>query len=115
MLPHDTRKLLDDIQYATEMVQDITRSLGFADYQAQATTRLAVERLLITIGEAIGQLVRLNPELADRITECHRIVNLRHRLVHGYSDISHDLIWDVVETRLDRLLAEVRHLLANSP
>ena len=112
-MPHSKQKLLADIQIAIEQIREITRNSARANYEKDTTVRLAVERLLINIGEAVSQLVRAYPETADRITECNRIINLRHRLIHGYSDVSNAVIWDIVQTKLDRLFEEAQYILTD--
>ena len=81
-----------------------------------ATTSLlrsAVERQFEIIGEALHQLSRQDQELARRIPDLPRIVAFRNRLIHGYSLIDHDVVWNTVTTelpalreRLDELLTE---------
>lgn len=33
------------------------------------------------------------------------IIGLRNRIVHGYGDVDHDIIWDVLERDVPRLIA----------
>ena len=33
------------------------------------------------------------------------IVSLRNRLIHGYDDIDHDIVWEVVTTDLPALVS----------
>jgi len=40
-----------------------------------------------------------------------KIVDFRNLLVHGYSAVEADRVWDMIQQRLPRLLAEVRALL----
>ena len=46
--------------------------------------RSAVERQFEIIGEALGQLARLDPAMAERITDFRRVIAFRNILVHGY-------------------------------
>jgi uncharacterized protein with HEPN domain len=73
--------------------------------------RAAVERYLITIGEALKKAIEDQPQLAARISDTQRIVGFRNQIVHNYPDINYDKVWDVLQTDLPRLLAEVRTLL----
>jgi uncharacterized protein with HEPN domain len=45
--------------------------------------RAAVERKFEVVGEALGQLARLDPELAARIPDYRRIIAFRNILIHG--------------------------------
>jgi len=38
----------------------------------------------------------------------HRIVGLRHRIVHEYFDVDLDLVWAIVHTELPPLKAQLR-------
>jgi len=62
-------------------------------------------------GEALGHTLRLAPEFGDRIGDARKIVDFRNLLVHGYSAVEADRVWDMIQQRLPRLLAEVRALL----
>jgi uncharacterized protein with HEPN domain len=61
--------LLWDICHAADAVAAFTRGKGLADYKEDSFLRSAVERQLIILGEAVVQLSKLTPELADRIPE----------------------------------------------
>lgn len=88
-----------------------TAGKSFADYDADAMLRAAVEREFEIIGEALGQLARLDAELAAGISEHRAIVAFRNILIHGYAEVDDRLVWDVVETRLPVLIHEIDALL----
>jgi uncharacterized protein with HEPN domain len=73
--------------------------------------RAAVERQFEIIGEALGQLAKLDPETAGRIGDHRRIIAFRNILVHGYAGVDDMLVWDMVATRLGDLLRDVELLL----
>jgi uncharacterized protein with HEPN domain len=83
----------------------------FDHYQADAILRSAVERQFITIGEALSQLLRLEPSLANSISNARRIIAFRNILVHGYADIAHDIVWSALQTDMLVLEDEVDELL----
>lgn len=105
-------KFLHDIQQACELVEQFTTGKTVDDFRSDAQLRSAVERQFITIGEARQQAIRLEPDLADSITDSRRIVNFRNVMVHGYAQIVSDTVWGVVETGMPVLDAEVRQLIA---
>ncbi len=45
------------------------------------------------------------------ITDARRIVSLRNRLAHEYDDVSHDLLWLIIENDLPILKQEIEELL----
>jgi uncharacterized protein with HEPN domain len=73
--------------------------------------RSAVERQFEIIGEALGQLARVDESVAARITDYRRIIAFRNILVHGYAQVDDRLVWDIAETLLPALHREVAALL----
>jgi uncharacterized protein with HEPN domain len=49
--------------------------------------------------------------LAGKITDYRQIISFRNLLVHGYVDVDDRLVWDIVQSKLPSLLAEVEALL----
>lgn len=107
----EARKYLHDIQQAAELLTTFTAGKAFADYEADAMLRSAVERQFEIIGEALAQLTRLDEVLASRINEHRQIIDFRNVLIHGYSIVDDRLVWDIVETRLPALHREITALL----
>jgi uncharacterized protein with HEPN domain len=83
--------LIDDM---LERIRRIERSVAGMDresFLSNDTTIDAVVRNLTVIGEAAN---RLPHEFKDRHVDVpwHRIVGLRHRVVHDYFDVDLDLV-----------------------
>jgi uncharacterized protein with HEPN domain len=114
MKQHDVRKYLHDIRSAGELISLFVSGKNLDEYLGDAMIRSATERQFEIIGEALGQAVRMDAALADRITDAGRIIAFRNRLVHGYSSISDEVVWGVVESSLPRLLIEVAALLGDA-
>lgn len=70
-----------------------------------------MERQFETIGEVPGQLARLDPEIAGRITEHRQIIAFRSIQVRGCARVDDLLARDRVETRLAGLSREAKDLL----
>ena len=108
----ETKKLLFDAQSAAKLIQRFTEGRSFMDYSEDPMLRSAVERQFEIIGEAIGKLAKLEPEVASRIEEYQRIISFRNVLIHDYDAVSDEVVWSIVETRLSRLLRTIDELLA---
>jgi uncharacterized protein with HEPN domain len=52
-----------------------------------ALLQSGVERQFEIIGEALGQLAKVDQQLASRITDFQKIVSFRNVLIHGYADV----------------------------
>lgn len=108
---HNPTKLYVDILRAIEEIGTFCRHKTLADFRADRALQLVVERELEIIGEAMARLQREYPELADQITDAHKIVALRNGLAHGYDILEHEILWDVVENKLPSLRREIEGLL----
>jgi uncharacterized protein with HEPN domain len=111
-MPHDPRKLLEDIRKATVRLQSFTRNVTADDYARNDLVQSAVERQFEIAAEALNRLLKLFPQLAQRITEYRRIIDFRNLLSHGYDLIDHSIVWGVVEKDVPILQREVDGLLA---
>jgi uncharacterized protein with HEPN domain len=110
-LRRDPQAYLGDIRTAADEIVAFTAGKDAAVYLSDPLLRAAVERKFSIIGEALTQLARLDPALAERITDYRRIIGFRNILVHGYADVDDTLVWDAVVSRLPRLRIEVAALL----
>jgi len=110
---HDAKKYLYDIDRAAALIAQFTARKSFARYRKEPMLRAAVEREFEIIGEALSQLARHHPALVTKISESRRVIAFRNILIHGYADVDDRLVWDVVETKLPTLRAEVAALLGS--
>lgn len=102
-MPRDPRAYLADVIAACDAILDATQGLGFEDYRATRLVRSSVEREFMIIGEAVGTLLPILPELEAAIPQPRRIVAFRHRLAHEYAFIDDELVWVVVERQVTPL------------
>jgi uncharacterized protein with HEPN domain len=110
----EVAKFLHDIRQATLLLEDFTQGKSFADYQADALLRAAVEREFIIIGEALTQASKLEPGLSQSITALAQIVAFRNVLVHGYAIVQHQTVWGVIENDLSLLKQQIEALLTQA-
>ena len=113
MNPIEVRKYLYDIQEACELLDRFTQGKSLDNYVADALLRSAVERPFEIIGEAIKQMLKLNPDLSASISVHQRIIAFRNRLIQGYADIAHDVVWGILESNLPKLRKEIREILTS--
>jgi uncharacterized protein with HEPN domain len=111
-MQHETKKYLEDIAQAAELIAQFTAGKTLADYLQEAMLRAAVERQFEIIGEALIRLAKRDAAVAGRIGEHQRIIAFRHVLIHGYSNVDNLLVWGVVESKLATLRRDVATLLA---
>ena len=106
----ESRKYLDDMQRAANVLREFTVGRSFDQYRNDAMLRAAVERQFEIIGEAMARLARVEEAVATRISGYRRIIAFRNVLIHGYADVDDRLVWDVVETSLPTLVEEINAL-----
>lgn len=114
MPPPEVLKFLFDALEACDLLERFTRGKSFEDYSSDPMLRSAVERQLEIVGEALNRALRLDPSLADDISDAPRIVAFRNRL-HGHAAVSDAVVWGVLERSLPKLRREVRALLEKGP
>lgn len=105
-------KLLEDVQSSGERILSFLSGRNRDDYDHDALLRSGVERQFEIMGEALGQLVRLAPAVAAQIPEHRRLIAFRNVLIHRYSDIDDEVVWEAAQVKLPGTLAVTRRLLA---
>jgi uncharacterized protein with HEPN domain len=103
----ETRAGLADARAAAEEVF----GLATPDWQESRTVGLAIERLLMIVGEGLSRVRQNEPSILDAVTDSHKIIGMRNLLVHGYDDIDPERIQDAIDLNLPRLIAELDALL----
>jgi uncharacterized protein with HEPN domain len=99
-----------DVRTAAWLIAQFTAGKSLADFRADPLLRSAVERQFEIVGEALGRLSRSDPEIAAQITEHRRIISFPNVLIHGYDAVSDEVVWDIVETKLAKLISDVESL-----
>jgi len=103
-----------EAEQAAGHVLDFTAGRTLADLESDLLLSSAVERQLQNMGEALAQLDRAFPAIAERIPKLADIVGFRNILVHGYRDLDYATVWMTItrdvpplRTQLQALLREV--------
>ncbi len=107
----ESAKFLTDILDAIDRIVQYTSGKTREQYLADGELRDAVQWNFLVIGEALSQLHKLDPGAAEGITQWRRIVGFRNQLIHGYGVIKSEITWDIVESKVPLLRADVRKLL----
>lgn len=107
----ETKKYLYDMQQASQSLMAFLSGKGLDDYLQDELLRSATERKLMIIGEALNQLLRIEPEIEMQIPDARRIVDFRNILVHGYFAIEHETVWGILQKDLPLLTEKIKSLL----
>ena len=111
----DARTYLTDVKGAANLIGIFTAGRNLNDYSGDPLVRSATERQFEIIGEAISRLAKHDPTTVSRISEYQRIVAFRNFLIHQYSSVDDELVWNTLQTKLPTLSFEVQTLLEETP
>ncbi len=104
------RKLLKDLLISIETIENyLGKEWVFEMYDSNYLLQDAVERNVITIGEAMNSLLKIYPEI--EISNARKIVDARNKLTHGYDEIENLQIWNILIKHLPILKMEVEKLI----
>lgn len=107
-MSRDEPLLLDMLQAAGDAIEFVV-FVDQTQFNAGKMLQYAVICCIEIIGEAAGKVSRefcnAHPEIP-----WSDIVGMRHRLIHNYSDVRLDLVWEVVRSKLPELIAVLRPL-----
>ncbi len=76
--------------------------------------RRAVEREFEIIGEALGRLRRIDPEVAAQVPGLKDAVGLRNVLIHGYAEVVDARVYDTANLDLPLLVEALTALIADA-
>lgn len=110
-MPHSIAAYLADIIEACDAIEAVLTGIDLQTYESQRAVRSAVEREFILIGEAVGGIRRLEPQIAEGITNARIIVGLRNILTHDYAAVDDETVYDTALTDLPQLRSECVNLL----
>jgi uncharacterized protein with HEPN domain len=109
-MENEIRTWLADINQAIKEINlFLPDKYDFFEFRNDLKTRRAIERNVEIIGEAVGRILKVDPNI--QIQNCRKIVDTRNRIIHGYDSVSEEIIWSIVIRDLPNLEKEVKELL----
>jgi uncharacterized protein with HEPN domain len=109
MSSRSSRLLVDDMWEAVCKIQRYTAGMSHSAFVGDEMATDAVIRNLEVIGEAANRL----PEAFKKdhaSVEWHKIVGLRHRIVHEYFGVDLDIVWRILEDDLPLFRQELESI-----
>jgi uncharacterized protein with HEPN domain len=106
----DVKKFrVDIIESVNSIDQYIGANKNFAHYSENKMLKRAVEREMEIIGEAVGRILKINPEIT--ITSSRKVIDLRNKVIHAYDAVDDTIMWGIIIRHLPVLKTEVENLL----
>lgn len=106
----DNKVFLLDILDRIDAIETYLDGYDFEQFQSDRKTIDAVIRNVEVIGEAANNLTEefrsANPQIVWR-----KIIDTRHRIIHGYASVDIEIIWGITQSDLDVLQIEVEKIL----
>ncbi len=103
----DYKLYIQDILDSIKKIQTYTKGVSKDKFTKNSLIVDAVARNLEIIGEASK---RIPSDIKRQIPEVpwKKIIGLRNMLIHEYSGIDKEIIWDIIETKLDILAVSLK-------
>ena len=100
---------IDDILESIKKIEVYINNISFEDFKNNSLINDAVVRNLEIIGEAVknipNEIRKNNPSI-----EWKKIAGLRDVLIHEYSGINFEILWDVVTNKIPLLKKEIQKI-----
>ncbi|MCF7935482.1 MAG: DUF86 domain-containing protein [Synergistales bacterium] len=109
-MPRDYLLYIDDILEAIQRIRSYVEGMDQSGFSADRKTQDAVVRNLEVIGEAARHVPAPSDGSGTEV-EWRKIKAFRNVLAHEYFGVNVEIVWDVVQNKLDLLEEECVHLL----
>lgn len=97
----DIESILSEIEVITARTKN-----NFDNFKEDFLIKRAAERDLEIIGEAVKQLLRIQPSL--KISGAKNIISLRNFIIHAYDAVDDELIWAILQKDIPILKEEIK-------
>jgi uncharacterized protein with HEPN domain len=107
---HRALKYILDIESIISEIDAINRRVGnnFLTFSNDFVVKRAIERDLEIIGEAVRNLVEIEPTI--NLSSTKKIIGLRNIISHAYDSIDDELIWGIIQKDIPILKEEINAL-----
>jgi uncharacterized protein with HEPN domain len=100
----DDRIHLIDMLEAARRIHQRTAKISRAEFNADENLQLALAYLLHILGEAARRVSAATRQTLPQIA-WHQITGMRHRMVHEYSHVDFDVVWQTAGEDIPQLIA----------
>jgi len=101
-MPRDVDLYIFDILDAINRIQEYTSELTYDDFTASRMCVDAVIKNFLIIGEAVKK-IPAEMKAGHTSVDWKNIAGLRDVLVHAYFRIDDEILWDIIQNKLEDL------------
>lgn len=105
----DKERLIHILE-SIELIEEFTYEVNYDAYQKDMKLRLALVKLLETIGEASAAISEELKEEYDGV-EWRVLKTIRNILIHEYFGINYEIVWDSIQFDVPILKEKIKHIL----
>lgn len=103
------RFFLTDMLQFCEQIRQYTVDLDFDTFSAHGISYDATVRKIELLGEAARHIPEDVREMAPGV-EWDKIIGVRNILIHGYFGLNDEILWDIVQTKIEPLHEAIEEL-----
>jgi uncharacterized protein with HEPN domain len=100
------RQFLLDILQSAELITTYTAQCSKDEFVENVQLQDSVIRRLLVIAEAARRVSEATRQTLPNVS-WQEINGMRNRLVHEYDDVNLNIVWDVVQSEIPSLIAEL--------
>ena len=82
------------------------------EYLDDEALTMIVERSFEIVGEALGKAEKMDRSLRTSIPDLRIATAMRHRIIHTYDEIDHEILYEAVKVSLPQLIDQIDQVLA---
>jgi len=111
-MPRDYKVYLEDIIEAIAKIERYVANLSFEDFSRKEIVIDATIRNFEIIGEAVKRIPENIKQKYPQV-EWKKIAGLRDILIHEYSAIDLEILWDIIKNKLPDFKKNISKILEN--
>jgi uncharacterized protein with HEPN domain len=102
--------LLDDILESINRIQTYSKDLTYYDFCSNLLVQDAIVRNIEIIGETTK---KLSIEIKKKYPKINwkEIAGIRNKLIHDYSSVNYDIVWDILGIDIPILKEQIEEIL----
>lgn len=109
MSERSSEVLIQDILDSIRSIQLYTDEMSLQAFQEDPKTRDAVVMHFIVIGEASSRIPEDFKTIHAQIP-WNEMRGLRNRIAHDYFGIDYEIVWDIIQEKLESLAHQIREI-----